>query len=108
MTSTFKLGGGRTPLQLACAWGSLELIKVLVSYGADLNTKTIDGDTPLTLAAANKHYECVMDIIKMFDCNLNIRGNEGRTLLHCACADGKIDLVHLLVQNKADLSIREL
>lgn len=98
----------RTPLHLACAKGNLKLIKLLVSYGADLTVRDYKWHTPLTLAAANTHYECAVAMVKELGCDPNIKGSSGRTLLHYACADGITEIVLMLVQNyKADLTIRD-
>ncbi|MFZ2959526.1 MAG: ankyrin repeat domain-containing protein [Candidatus Ozemobacteraceae bacterium] len=39
--------GGITPLHKAVVWGSLESVKLLASFGADLNARGPNGNTPL-------------------------------------------------------------
>ena len=44
-----------TPLQRACEMGSLELVRVLVEAGADVNKPNKNGSTPVYAAACNGH-----------------------------------------------------
>jgi ankyrin repeat protein len=46
---------GITPLYLACSLGSLDIVKVLVDAGADVNQKSTQGYTSLFLAVKEKH-----------------------------------------------------
>ena len=43
---------GRTPLHQAAAKGDIEIILILIEYGADVNARTISGETPLMKAIA--------------------------------------------------------
>lgn len=43
---------GYTPLHSAAKNGYLEIVKVLVEQGADVNIRTVDGKTPAQLAEA--------------------------------------------------------
>jgi ankyrin repeat protein len=47
---------GNTPLKIACARHSFEIIRVLIMYGADINAKT-NGHTALHAACANGDYK---------------------------------------------------
>ena len=51
-----------SPLHYAAQGGSLEIFKVLVAAGADINAKTEEGDTPLDVAILHKHDD-VIDFI---------------------------------------------
>jgi len=48
-----------TPLHYAVSMNSPEAIMLLVTAGAHLMAKTIDGDTPLDLAKTLKHDRCL-------------------------------------------------
>jgi hypothetical protein len=55
---------GWTPLHLAAYNGSLEIVKLLVVNGADINTKTYIGErTPLYVASLNQHQD-IVDYLK--------------------------------------------
>lgn len=45
--STTTGGRGGTPLQCAAFWGRLEIAKMLIEFGADVNAKSDDNVTPL-------------------------------------------------------------
>jgi len=42
-----------TPLLYACKWNNFELVKMLVEYGADVNTRNKNGSAALAIARAN-------------------------------------------------------
>ena len=44
---------GMTPLLYACKWNNLELTKILVENGANINTRAADGSTALSIAQEN-------------------------------------------------------
>ncbi|MCB9782384.1 MAG: ankyrin repeat domain-containing protein [Candidatus Omnitrophica bacterium] len=46
-----------TPLHRAARFGHMDLVRMLVSKGADLNAKTPEGSTPWKAAAYNGHHE---------------------------------------------------
>lgn len=51
---------GNTPLMYAAAGGHTECVKVLLSYGCDVNARTTsDGDTPLHKAVREGHVEVI-------------------------------------------------
>ena len=44
-----------TPLSIACAFGNLSVVKLLLQYGASVNYPKYDGRTPLCIANCNGH-----------------------------------------------------
>ncbi len=48
---------GLTVLMYAANWGDLELVKVLVEGGADINARDRYGRTALTFASGHEHTE---------------------------------------------------
>ncbi len=48
-----------TALHSAAHRGNLEIVRLLVENGAEVNTKMDNGDTPLTLAQRDKHFNVV-------------------------------------------------
>jgi len=48
---------GMTPLLYASKWGNLEIVKLLVEKGANVNIKAVNGDTALAIARKNNNDE---------------------------------------------------
>jgi uncharacterized protein len=46
-----------SPLMYAAAEGNMEVVKVLIEYGADTHLKDVDGDDAATFAARSGHLE---------------------------------------------------
>ncbi len=59
-----SLGGGATPLLWAAWGGHKEIVELLISKGADVNTKADDGTTPLDMANAVKPNPFIIDLIR--------------------------------------------
>lgn len=48
-----------TPLHVACKWGKINMVSLLITKGADIEAKTRDGLTPLHCAARSGHDQVV-------------------------------------------------
>ena len=57
---------GQTALHQCCRTGNLELVKLLVSYGADVRLATRDGWTALHIAVGAGHQEVVRFLLKAY------------------------------------------
>ena len=52
--------------------------------------------------------EAALALIKEFQCDINVNGNVGRSLLHYACRGGNVNLVKtLILEHKADVNARD-
>ena len=55
-----------SPLQLACVYGHLEIIKILVEFGADPNQELAEtGQTPIIMAAMMKRFDVCSALIQL-------------------------------------------
>ncbi len=88
--------------------GDKELLNLLITAGADVNVANKDGRTPLYLAAAYGHVECVRLLQAAPGIDVNKADNDGWTPLIWAAWEGHVECVRLLQAapgidvNKAD------
>ncbi|MCG8622346.1 MAG: ankyrin repeat domain-containing protein, partial [Proteobacteria bacterium] len=87
-----------TPLHLACALGHKHIVHILISNGADLYMKDFFNNAPIHRAVSQRHIDTVDYLITVCACNPNIKGYQGRTLLHFACGVGNVKLVTTLIE----------
>ena len=79
--------------------GYTKLAKLLINSGADVNTK-IDGLTPLMIAANKGLCDVVKALIEK-GADVNAKSNEGKTAKMYAEKEGHIDIVELLKEARA-------
>lgn len=99
-----------TPFHAAARAGKLEAMKFLNKiHGGrhgSLDSHTGYNDaTAVHLSAMNGHYEVVQYLINSGVVDINAQDMDGRTALHCACADGAEEVVKLLVAEGARMDI---
>jgi uncharacterized protein len=97
---------GWTALALAGHFGRLEILQILLGYGADPNavSHNLLGNTPLHAAIAGNQREAVALLIRN-GANVNATDNGGWTPLHLAAHSGTESIVADLLQAGADPSI---
>ncbi|XP_071497815.1 transient receptor potential cation channel subfamily A member 1-like [Diadema antillarum] len=85
-----------TPLHEACAFGCLEMVKMLCTEGANINLRDWKGLSPLHFACANNHQQVAYFLIEE-RADINLKDNEGLTPLQTAANSNSFDtLVALL------------
>ena len=97
-----------TPLSLAASGGFVNIIKLLLDNGAEINSRTGSklGISPLMLAAMNGHVAAVKMLLDMgSDINAQIETNRN-TALTLACFQGRHEVVSLLLDRKANVEHR--
>jgi ankyrin repeat protein len=96
---------GRTPLHIAAQAGSLELVRKLVSKGADLNARTAKINTPDTgffrapageqtplLLAAKFNQVDVMRVLIEAGADTKLKAQDGTTLFLAAAGSGHVEV----------------
>lgn len=77
-----KLNDGWTPLLRVCYTGCLEAVKSLVENGADIEARTPDGLSSVTVAAIKKQRSVVSYLLEQDACPISGVDANGYTLLH--------------------------
>jgi hypothetical protein len=83
---------GQTALMLAVSHGRLDMVKLLVDAGADLNVRDEDGSTALMCAAEHGYMEMVKYLMAQQDSDLTAKDNDGLTALAVAMEAGHRDI----------------
>ena len=83
-----------TPLLWAAMKGHLEIARMLIDAGADVNNR--NGETPLYMAVSNGK----LDIARMLidaGANVNVQDEVGYTPLHWAAVFGQVEIARMLI-----------
>jgi hypothetical protein len=84
--------------------GDIDQVQLLISEGADINSRNRMGWTPLHTAIRN-HRQAVTEFLIAKGADVNAKDNSGWTPLHNAVNTGQIDAVELLITKGADVNI---
>ncbi len=97
-----------TPLHFAAGFGQPEMVKYLLSKGADIDSWVEVGGTPLISAASAKRTECVQILLK-HGANVNATGSTtlNETALHLAALNGHTEVMRVLIVAGADINARD-
>ena len=82
-----------------------DYVRILISEGADVNSKTKDGDTPLLLACERDHLEIATLLIEK-GADVNARDTDGRTPLMMAAVKSTPEIVQLLIEKGAEVNAK--
>ena len=101
-----------TPLLIAAQYNQMEIAKLLIDKGANVNVKDADGDTPLKSAAYAGHKE-IVELLIAYGADVNLKHSlpsdrtlEADTPLHEATGENHKEIVELLIANGADVNAR--
>lgn len=93
-------------LHVAAHSGRIDIAKLLIERGVDINAKIKDGKTPLHSAALGGQLEAARLLIKK-GANINARDEYDFTPLHIAAFVGQLEIARLLIEKSADVNARD-
>jgi ankyrin repeat protein len=112
---------GATPLWLAARFAELDMMRLLVTNGANIRLAANDGTTPLMVAAKAESVPsrrgqsqqeregraaAAIALATTLGANINDTTGEGDTVLHIAAAKRSNAIIEFLVRNGAALNVR--
>jgi ankyrin repeat protein len=98
---------GFTALGLAAYFSNEEIVKLLISRGANVNTPAQNGFNvfPIHSAVASGNVNITKMLINA-GANVNVMQQAGFTPLHAAAQLGNIELIILLLEHDAEVDVR--
>uniref|UniRef100_A0A8C5MU35 Protein fem-1 homolog B n=1 Tax=Leptobrachium leishanense TaxID=445787 RepID=A0A8C5MU35_9ANUR len=108
-TGTVRFDGyvidGATALWCAAGAGHYEVVKLLVSHGANVNHTTVTNSTPLRAACFDGRLDIVRFLVENH-ANIGIANKYDNTCLMIAAYKGHADVVRYLLEQNADPNAR--
>jgi len=98
---------GNSFLHLAVRAGNADMVKFLVSKGADVNMKDNYGQTPLQISAHSDNVEVVIQLVSN-GAKINIKNSIGKTPLHDAAYHGQLQIVKYLISQGAEINTKDI
>ena len=99
-----------TPLHAAAHNGDLEMVRVLLDYGVDIDAQNDGHCTPLDFASRNGHRNDsrVVQFLIEHGADINARASRsGFAPLHRASKNGRIEVVSLLIEHGANVEVQD-
>lgn len=102
------LADGRLPLMIAVESGHVEIVKIFIDAGADINEAECmffpydGGDTPIICASEHGHTEIVRELITL-GADVDKEDEKGNTALICAAKNGHTEIVQALIAAGANV-----
>ena len=96
-----------TLLHRAARDGNIEIARLLIEHGAEINSVNDNALTPLHFATMWK--DCDQTMAKLLleeGADYHAKDDQGRTPLHMAASNGKFDTVQLLIDYGADINAK--
>ncbi|MCX5921722.1 MAG: ankyrin repeat domain-containing protein [Candidatus Dependentiae bacterium] len=95
-----------TSLLSAVFYNNIEMIKLLIALGADVNVAGENDVAPLFFASANNNIEAVRLFLSL-GADVNKSNNKGQTPLLIACISNNIAIVKALLAAGADANVMD-
>lgn len=100
LQNTYK----RYPINVAARYGNLEIVKLLLSYNADINICEENGNTPLISATQNAYIDVIKELLEN-NAQINYKNDNDASALNMAVINNNIEIVQELLKYHADVEI---
>lgn len=98
---------GQTPLGIATVKNDINLVNVLLAYGADVDSIEVGSwRTPLMTASYKGHSELV-EILREKGSSWEIKDRSGLTALHYAVDNSHLEVVQKAIEEGADIKAKD-
>jgi hypothetical protein len=99
---------GKSPLHSAAYCEDLEMVRVLLNCGANVNAKDDFGFTPLDFASLGRFSDpSVVRLLLDHGANPNVQAQHGITPLYRAAKYGRIEIARLLAEHSASIEVQD-
>ncbi|KAL0275144.1 UNVERIFIED_CONTAM: hypothetical protein PYX00_003100 [Menopon gallinae] len=95
--------GDCTPLMEAASAGHPDIVKLLISHGAEVNAQSSTGNTPLMYACSGGH-EAVVRVLLNHAANIEDHNENGHTPLMEAASAGHVGVAKILLEYGAGIN----
>jgi ankyrin repeat protein len=100
---------GQTALHLASQHGRINIMRLLLEDGADVDAPDSGGSTALHQAISDvdfSHLEQAVGLLLCRGANINLRNGQGQTALYKASLRGYPNIIHLMRKHRPDVDTR--
>ncbi|WP_378181656.1 ankyrin repeat domain-containing protein [Aquimarina sp. SS2-1] len=97
---------GSTPLLLSSYYGFLDIVKLILSYGPNIDEQDASGNTALMGVSFKGNYEIAALLIAE-GADVNVKSYNDATALIFAATFGQKEIMRLLIQHGADISAKD-
>ena len=98
-------GEKSTPIMMACFNNQPQIAEYLISIGADINKKDVDGSSTIHYASFSGILKIVQKCIEEQNNDIDSKDNFGRTPLFSACSSGHFSVVNYLISKGANIKL---
>ncbi|MFN7038411.1 MAG: ankyrin repeat domain-containing protein [Alphaproteobacteria bacterium] len=97
---------GETPLHIACLYGHVEIVKILLQFNANPKAASMGNghQQPIHYAAENGNSE-ILQLLLSKKVNINAKDVSGSTALHISAELGHTEFVETLLKNNARIEV---
>ncbi|XP_044728090.1 putative ankyrin repeat protein RF_0381 isoform X1 [Chrysoperla carnea] len=97
-----------TPLHFAVINVDIEIIKMLLVRGANINAQNILGQTPLYNMIENDDQVEIFELLLKHEADVNVKDDCGQTPLFGAIQNNRLEIIELLLKHKADINAEDI